>query len=404
MLNGAITTNDKGEKFLVAFIPGASEPLLAHESHPNFSRITAQFLAGDSEGFADLFDIPKAIERGFQRLSERVTVKGDSILFDGDEVHGTIVDAILSMLDAGEDFEPLVKFYEKLTTNPLGDVRQGLYDWIAGQKANGNFTITDEGNVLGYKSVRSASPTWRTDQSVVYRPSRAGEGIVNGRDVASNEYIEQVPGDVVEMPRSRVLHAPSRECADGLHIGTWNYADSFSGDTVMLVEFNPRDIVSVPDNNSSWKLRVCRYTVIGPVTEPLDAPVYHTSDPEPDDLSDDRYDLDVSVEGLQIGDRVRDPDGDEGEVVYDFGTGVFEVEYDNEDFENFEWDEDDLTPLTESGETATGRGSDGRLHGKGGPTSQAAKGRGKNPAQDSLGRFSAGRPGSQRDSKTGRFA
>jgi hypothetical protein len=295
----------------------------------------------------DLFDIPAAISRAFQRLSERVSVEGDQVLFDGDPVHGTLQDQILEFLDAGEDFAPLVNFYEKLTTNPLGDVREGLYDWIAGQKADGNFTITPDGNVLGYKSVQAATPEWRTDAAVVYRPSRRGEGRVNDVDVPSSKYIEQVPGDTVEMPRSKVLNAPSQACGDGLHIGTWHYARGFTGDTVMLVEFSPRDIVSLPDSNSTWKLRVCRYTVVGAVERPLDVPVYS---PQGQESDEDDLDLDVTLydsEGdvLRSGQRVVDYDGDEGVVQGIDEDGDVAVQMDDTSFGVLYYSPDDLTIL-----------------------------------------------------------
>ncbi len=283
-----------------------------------------------------------------------------------------------------------MRFYEKLTTNPLGDVRDGLYDWITGQTANGGMlTITEDGDVLGYKSVQASRPEWRTGVSTVYRPSWRGAGTVNGIDVPSDKYIEQAPGDVVEMPRSKVLHAPSRACGDGLHIGTYDYAERYVGDTVMLVQFSPRDIVSLPDSNSTWKLRVCRYTVIGPVTEPLDVPVYMTA-AESGGCDQDDGEL-VFGGNFEVGDRVEDCDGDEGEVVGFDSDGDPRVKYDDMTFGTVGVEGAELVNLT-------------RQHGKGGPTSQEAKGRGRNPAQDALGRFSAGRPGSQRSASTGRFA
>lgn len=273
------------DKFITVFVAGAQRPGVAPSDHPNFARIVAAAEANDP-AVLDLFDIGEVVAQQFQQLTERVAVKNGVITFDGDPVDGTLQDQILDFLDAGEDFGPLVNFYEKLATNPLGDVRAGLYDWIEGQRKSGTFTITSEGDLLGYKSVQTHI---RDDGTTVYRPSRAGEGVVNGVDVPASGYIEQVIGDVVEMPRSKVLHQPSAECGDGLHIGTWGYASTFYGDTVMLVRFSPRDIVSLPDSNSSWKLRVCRYTVEDIVTEPLEKPLYDAAT-WVDDEYDDEYD------------------------------------------------------------------------------------------------------------------
>lgn len=410
--------SDSQPDHVVVFIPGKGLQPPVSSDHPSYKAILAACAASmngehvDEAELHDLFDVGATITRKFQRLTERVAISDAGVLtLDGDPVHGTLQEQILEFVDAGEDFEPLVNFYEKLVTNPLGDVREGLYSWIKGQRDGGTLTITKDGDLLGYKSVHSATPEWRKDQTLVYRPSRRGEGVVNGRDVARSEYIEQTAGDVVEMPRSRVLNAPSQACGDGLHIGTWTYAERFQGDTVLLVRFSPRDIVSLPDSNSTWKLRVCRYTVVGPVDGPLDVPLYLTPDEQAEqersvnyDLTDDEYDdlfeddedIDLTLDsGLTAGDRVEDEDGDRGTVI-DTGCGL-EVEYDSE--------------LSNATVNPDGSGEFGgeraltfaRIHGKGGPTSQATKGSGRNPAQDDKGRFSNGRPGSQRDSGTGRF-
>lgn len=257
-----LVSSDAG-KYITVYTPDAYGP--ADESHPNFEQIVSACFTDaqggdvDVQDVIDLFDIAATVGRKFQRLSERVSVRGGTLFLDGDPVDGSLQQQILDFLDAGEDFAPLVNFYEKLLTNPLGNVRDGLFSWIKGQRENGNFTITPDGDVLGYKSVQSAKPAWRTDEETVYiasRASRAGGECINGVEVKPGQHIEQVPGDTVEMPRSMVLNEPSADCGTGLHIGTYSYAETFTGDTVMLVQFSPRDIVSLPDNNSSWKLRV----------------------------------------------------------------------------------------------------------------------------------------------------
>lgn len=364
-----LTQAENGQRFVTVFANGTlSAP--APDDHPNFKAIVAACQAafdGDDSISGDdvlaLFDVRKLIERKFERLGERVSVEGDTVLFDGDPVDGTLQDQILAFLDAGEDFEPLVKFWEKLTTNPLGDVRQGLYDWINGQRKNGNFTITAEGDVLGYKSVREQAPEWREGYDTVFVPSRRGIGRVNDTEVSAGRYIEQVPGDIVEMPRSKVLNAPSAACGDGLHIGTYQYASTFhSGgcNTVMLVKFSPRDIVSLPDSNATWKLRVCRYEVVGQVTEPLEVPVYAPVGQEQPEVEyghgDSDLDFDLGFEDdedgyydsnddiIHVGDRVEDCDGDEGVVERLDDDGVT-IRYDDRTFGSLSYSPDEVTIL-----------------------------------------------------------
>lgn len=401
-INFKLVTNEDGTRSVAVFSPLTLDTVQADEAHPNFEAIVEachDSLDGvdvDLSEVVDLFNVPATIERKFQRLGERVTVEGSQVMFDGDPVDGVLQDQILDFLDSGDDFGALVNFYEKLATNPLGDVREGLFTWIKGQRKYGNFTITPSGDLLGYKAVSRRTPEWRTDvEGDVFVPSRASRHTgdrVNGVEVQAGQFIEQVEGDVVEMPRSVVLNEPSRECGTGLHIGTYAYAESFTGDTVMLVQFSPRDIVSLPDSNSSWKLRVSRYTVVEAVTEPLQVPLYLGADVEPDwtnfefvNLTDEEADdLDVT---LQIGDRVTDSEGIEGTVTAT-------ADEDGDVLVDFDDEGEDYAPATALR----------RIHGKGGPTSYAAKGSGRNPHQDTLGRFSSGRPGSTRDSSTGRFA
>lgn len=398
----SLVTSDEGQQFVTVFADGQVTPPAA-DDHPNFSLIVAACEAAlrgedvDAAEVVGLFDVAQTVSQKFQQLTERVSVEGGTVYLDGDPVHGSLQEQILDFVQAGEDFGPLVSFYEKLVTNPLGDVREGLYDWITGQteSGEGTLTITPEGNVIGYKSVKA---TTNDAGETVYVPSRTSSGgdRVNGVEVASGKFIEQQPGDVVEMPRSKVLHAPSRACGDGLHIGTWQYASTFyGGNTVLLVEFNPRDIVSLPDSNSTWKLRVCRYTVLGVADAPLDTPLYLTEAAKAD-LSEDAADL-ILDGPLSEGDRVRDWDGDEGVLVLDDEAEAgLSIQYDDSRFGN--------VPLDHADVAGKGEGLVvHRIHGKGGPTSQAAKGRGKNPHQDASGRFSQGRPGSARSGKAGRF-
>ena len=381
----AVSRTDEGQTFVTAFVNGKLLPPIDN-GHPNFDTIldlltdAAKGVEVDADHLVSLFDVEQTIREQFARLSDRVTVRNGQVYLDGDPVHGTLQEQIIDFLNAGEEFAPLVKFYEKLLTNPLGDVREGLYDWIKGQRANGNLTITPEGNVLGYKSVTAAEPEWRTDHETVFVPSRRGEGIVNGREVGLGEFIEQVVGDTVEMPRSRVLNAPSVACGDGLHIGTYQYAKAFTGDTVMLVEFDPRDIVSLPDLNSTWKLRVCRYKVVDVVSEPLEIPVW----------SPQGTDEPVRTSGGDFapGDRVIDPSGYVGTVEHgEDEDGDVLVRWDADDTEEYVF-ASDLARIDaaeeEEAEEEDGLDVDISL-------------------RNDKGQFHQGRPGSTRCPHTGRF-
>jgi hypothetical protein len=65
------------------------------------------------------------------------------------------------------------------------------------------------------------------------------------------------------MDRRYVCADNGNPCGPGLHIGSKNYATNWAGNgRVMVVEFSPEHVVSVP-NAEHEKLRVYRYRVVG---------------------------------------------------------------------------------------------------------------------------------------------
>jgi hypothetical protein len=217
----------------------------ADEKHPLFEQIVEHAVAGD-ESVTELFDAGKTVARQFEKLSERVAVEGDEILLDGDPVRGVIVDHILSALSEGADIQANVNFLEKVYTNNSDHTRESLFRWL---EATGGFTIDTDGDIVGYKGLTPASGSIHN-----------GPAIVDGKAV--NGSVPNLPGSVIEMQRSKVEHNPARACASGLHVGTWDYASGFGQGVVVKVKVNPRDVVSVPTDCSSQKMRVSRYEVL----------------------------------------------------------------------------------------------------------------------------------------------
>ena len=51
-------------------------------------------------------------------------------------------------------------------------------------------------------------------------------------------------------------------CSFGLHVGSLDYAKSFSNGRVLIVKINPADVVSIPKDCSCQKCRVSKYKII----------------------------------------------------------------------------------------------------------------------------------------------
>jgi len=273
---------DSDEANLTVFVNG--EMYVATDTHPNFKAILVKVAEGD-ESVVDLFDVSKTAEKRFDRLSERVTVSNGRIYFDGEEVDNALTSQVLRFIDEGvEDFNPLVKFFEKVMTNPNEHSREQLYRWLSRY----DFTITDEGDFIAYKGVKVVTAEHK------YESISKGRAISNG--VEYNGAIPNPVGAIVEMPRSDVQHDPSVGCHVGLHAGTWQYASGFAQGAVLTVVINPRDVVSVPTDCEDQKLRVCRYTVKEVTEVAYSAPIVSFDE---DDDEDEDYCLECGESGCE---------------------------------------------------------------------------------------------------------
>jgi hypothetical protein len=267
------------------------EMYVADNNHPNWAKIIEAVNNDQPDGLPDLFDVEKAVNSRFQKISERVSVRGGKVLFDGDEVNNSLTTQILRFLDEGvEDWKPLVAFMEKVYTNPQEHSRNQLFDFLT----NNKFTITDEGDIIGYKGMRYV------EEEDTYYSIHSGTAFVNGEKIVGQ--IAQKIGDTVEMPRSEVTFDPNTGCSYGLHVSNYSYATSY-GDRVLTVVVNPRDFVSVPTEHSWQKARVCRYTVIEPVDGTVAAPLYVGKHVAPDTLASNFGGLlDAFVNAIGVGD------------------------------------------------------------------------------------------------------
>lgn len=169
-----------------------------------------------------------------------VSVTMNSVSFNGEVIHGVLVDRILGMLAEGFDIMPMVRFLENLYTNPADFARDELYLWLE----TSNLPITEDGHFLAYKNVRANFTS-----------------IHDGRT-------DNTPGKVVSMPRNAVDDDRNRTCSAGLHFCSASYLPSFSyhsnGHTVLL-KINPADVVSIPSDYGNAKGRAWKYEVLSVV-------------------------------------------------------------------------------------------------------------------------------------------
>lgn len=266
----------------------------ATDTHPNFSRIVEGYKSGiDPDELIALFDVEATVRQAFAKLSDRVEVKNGQVFFDGDLAEPVIARQILRLLDEGAPVAPLVRFMERLDTNPSQNSRAQAFAWFN----NHDFPIDDDGCVIAYKGVES-------DGYGGYRSLASGTAWVNGEKRTGK--IPNAVGDIISMPRSEVADNPAASCSVGLHVGTYGFARAYShGGAMLEVKVDPGAVVSVPHDAAGEKIRVTRYEVLR-VVQSENTSAYAGT--EASTLRRTR---------AQVGDRVIDNEGDTGTIMLD---------------------------------------------------------------------------------------
>jgi acyl carrier protein len=173
----------------------------------------------------------------------KVTIREGIVYYndDGEErvVHNAVAEHLIWMLGEKFDVSPMMLFLERLMLNPSYRSVNDLYRFMQSNKMG----ITQKGFLLAYKKVR-----------------------YDFRDIHSGKF-DNSPGQRPKMPRNEVEDDPTKTCSEGLHVCGYDYLPSFSSsgrgdDRVVLVEVDPKDVVSVPIDYDDAKMRVSTYRVV----------------------------------------------------------------------------------------------------------------------------------------------
>ncbi len=264
---GVITINVDGKIYSIS------------KEHALYDTIREAIDQNDINTIIHSVDVKQHIANEF---SGGITFKDGEILYKGIPIKNSLTKKIITFIERGLPFEPLVKFLENLVQNPAPYIINELDLFFEA----GSFALTDDGHFLAYKRIRD-----------------------NWMDYYSGT-IDNSIGKEVIMKRSEVNSDRNTVCSFGLHVCNKEYLNSFhQGEgRIIIVKVNPRDVVSIPSDYNNKKMRCCRYVVIGEVkkqtTSEKDTEVIDSL------LKGDLYTTDKKVKSV-VGKKVprRGPDG-----------------------------------------------------------------------------------------------
>ena len=249
------------ERSLTVVIDGKAHTMNA--DHPSFERAKEALTNEEWDRLESLFDVQSAVQ-DYLDADAQIEVKDGAVLYQGEVVHGMVVDKIIDFMRKNLPYQPLVKFLSNLLNNPSRRATDELYSFLEHKQ----MPITPEGNFLAYKGVNQ-----------------------DFTDNYSGKFDNSV-GQTLEMRRNGVCDDANMGCSAGFHAGSYEYAKGYAsgGGNLMIVEINPADVVSVPFDCECQKLRTSKYKVVGHY-ETIDAP------PLDEGLNDDFYSHDPDMIG-----------------------------------------------------------------------------------------------------------
>ena len=256
------------------------QPHQFDHTHPEYNGLCECVMAGDADEFVNLINTGTVIENWSEGNFE---FRDGFLYYENEQVANQPTERIINMIKNSWDYKPMLAYLDRLYQNVSNRAVHESYTWCS----NKGLPITDDGMLIGYKGVSLYSGENRLDK--LGRPLAEGDHV----DKYTGTSFRNNIGDECSMNRRGVSDNCNDGCASGLHVGTYEYAESWAGSNgvVVLVKFDPADIVSVPTDCQYSKMRVSKYTVVSVAREQLEEEVY--VEWTEDEYEDENYESEV---------------------------------------------------------------------------------------------------------------
>jgi len=194
--------------------------------HPKRATIRALLRKGLYQEATETADLHKVFAKEFIQYTVpgiKITQsESGKILLNDEYIEHEVGLQALHMLDKGMPVAPLLKFLVKMRQNEDPRVRQQLLSFMT----KNDFFIDYNGDIVCWKKVGKDAGGNLVDlwtKKLIYNPPRT-----------------------VTMPRGAVMNDPTNACGPGLHFATWRFTYNYSGNAVVEMRVDPRDVVSIP--------------------------------------------------------------------------------------------------------------------------------------------------------------
>lgn len=260
----------------------SGQPHQFDHTHHNYASLVECVHSGDETGFVELLNTGGQVEDWSEGDFE---FREGFLYFEEEQISSEPTSRIIECIRQGFPHKPMLNYLTNLYDNVSERAVQESYKW----SSHKGLPITDDGMMVGYKGVRA----------YVGDTINAKNGELNDGDLVdiyTGKTFRNNVGDKPSMKRRQVCDDHTQGCSSGLHVGTYKYACDWAGPTgtVVLVKFNPKDIVSVPSDCEHQKMRVSEYEVMSVAREQLEEAVlmedvYDDDELDPEDKEHHDY-------------------------------------------------------------------------------------------------------------------
>jgi hypothetical protein len=219
---------------------------------PEYEKVKQLVRDNDEQGLIDLLT---SFKREVEGAYDGFKVQDDIVYINDEPLPRALGKMILDFAREKLPYEPLKRFWERLLNNPSNTAVQRLFECLE----HNNHPLMDDGRFLAWKRVNK-----------------------DFRDIHTGKF-DNSPGTVVEIRRNQVDEDMDVTCSYGLHVASYDYArnkySSTSDDVLLEVAVDPADVVAIPRDYNSQKMRLCKYEVLRACQEEDKRKLYGADDP-----------------------------------------------------------------------------------------------------------------------------